>query len=852
MNKAEKQITDCLALPNYKPMKWQSLARQLRITKKRSLAFREALDALMDSGTVKVSASGRLRLAKKLAKAAAAEKHHTKQSQKQTGKPEAKPPRKPHDKQPAKQPAKQTRKTSENSPAKQSGKASGKNSKLITGIIKRTGKGDGYLIPHERTPELNGEDVFIAARDMQDAHTGDEVAVQLGNRTRSSGHRCGRIDEVLERDSNTFVGTYLEEAGQGFVRVDGNTFAEPVSVGDPGAKGAQPDDKVVVEMLRFPSLHRTGEGVLTNVLGARGEPGVDLLTIIHEFGLPDEFPDNVMEEASEQAERFDETDLTDREDLTKHNIITIDPADARDFDDAISLEQSEDGHWHLGVHIADVAHFVQTGGILDTEAQKRGTSVYLPQKVLPMLPEVISNGLASLQQGKVRYVKSVFIEYTEDGVPVHTRFANSAIKVARRFAYEDVMPIVQAPDQPHKGVTKKVVALLVRMHTLAMILRKRRFAKGSLQMGLPEVRIDFNKDGQVTGAHEAHHDESHEVIEEFMLAANIAVAVHFTDNNIAFLRRTHGDPSEPKLKAFSDFVSALGFELPQYQSRQHLQALLDSVNSTDQSQAVNYAFLRSLKQAEYSPLDMGHFALAVDNYCHFTSPIRRYPDLTIHRQFDELVKQESRKKGSRKPKQLLGVDELTKLGRHCSSTSRRAERAERELKRVKLLEYMSGHIGDELEAVVTGVQSFGLFAQTVGIPAEGLVHVSSLPNDSWFLDTETYSLVGKKAGNHFQLGDRILVSINRVDIDRRELDLKLVKVVKKAQKLTTKKKPKNKKDKGKGNSESKPHGKSKRNQSSKPKSKGKAGGSKQSGGRASRKKAASKKSAAKKKNNRRK
>ena len=747
MTQTEQRIIDHLSQPKYKPVKWQSLSRQLGITKKQSRGHREALDRLLQSGTIKKSGSGRLRL---------------------TGKSNQRP-------------------------------TSGKALNLVTGIIKRTGKGDGYLVPHERTPQLHGEDVFIAARDMHDAHTGDEVAVQLLNRRRSSGHRCGRIDQILERETNTFVGTYFEEAGQGFVQVDGNTFSKPVSVGDPGAKGAQPKDKVVVEMLRFPSLHSSGEAVLTQVLGPRGEPGVDLLTIIHEFGLPNEFPDNVMEDASEQAELFDETDLSDRIDLTSENVITIDPVDARDFDDAISLERTEDGHWHLGVHIADVAHFVQTGSSLDIEAQKRGTSVYLPKKVLPMLPEVISNGLASLQQGKVRYVKSVFIEYTEDGIPVHTKFANAAIKVSKRFAYEQVMPIINNPGKSHKGVTKKVSALLMRMYELAMILRKRRFANGALQMGLPEVKIDFNKKGHVIGAHEAEHDESHEIIEEFMLAANIAVAVRFTDRSIGYLRRTHGDPSEPKLKAFSDFVSVLGFDLPQYQSRESLQGLLDSVKETPQSQAVNYAFLRSLKQAEYSPMDMGHYALAEDNYCHFTSPIRRYPDLTIHRQFDELVK-----KNSRKPRQLLNEAELMKLGRHCSTTARRAERAERELKRLKLLEYMSDHIGDELDAIITGVQAFGLFAQTVGIPAEGLIHVSSLINDSWFYDSESYSLVGQKSGNQFQLGDRIRVAVVRVDIDRRELDLRLIKVITQAQRPTKKKKKLVRKKKGQGGLQGKP------------------------------------------------
>jgi ribonuclease R len=753
MKKAEQRIIDHLSVPKYKPVKWHSLSKKLDITKKQCRTHREALDRLLESGVIKKSNSGRLRLIGKT------------------------------------------------DPNKRQSKAAN----IVTGTIKRTGKGDGYLVPHERTPQLNGEDVFIAARDMQDAHTGDEVAVQLLNRRRSSGHCCGQIDQILERASNTFVGTYYEEAGQGFVRVDGKTFAEPVAVGDPGAKGAQPQDKVVIDMLRFPSLHSTGEAVLTQVLGARGEPGIDLLTIIHEFGLPNEFPESVLADASEQAELFDENDLSDRLDLTNDNVITIDPIDARDFDDAISLEISENGHWNLGVHIADVAHFVPTGGSLDIEAQKRGTSVYLPNKVLPMLPEVISNGLASLQQGKVRYVKSVFIEYTAGGIPVHTRFANAAIKVSKRFAYEQVMPIINHPDKRHKGVTKNVSALLTRMYELAMVLRKRRFANGALQMGLPEVKIDFDKKGHVIGAHRAEHDESHEIIEEFMLAANIAVAVKFTDSNIGFLRRSHGDPSEPKLKAFSDFVSVLGFDLPQYQSRKALQELLDSVKETPQSQAVNYAFLRSLKQAEYSPMDIGHYALAEDNYCHFTSPIRRYPDLTIHRQFDELVRRKSRNS-----RQLLNEAELMKLGRHCSSTARRAERAERELKRLKLLEYMSDHIGDELDAIITGVQAFGLFAQTVGIPAEGLVHVSSLTNDTWIYDSESYSLIGQKSGNQFQLGDRIRVTIVRVDVDRRELDLRLVKVIAKAQKPSTKKKSTKKKLKkktGPSRSQHKPNAK---------------------------------------------
>ena len=735
MSKSEQRIIDYLSQPEYKPVTRATLAQKMKLKKKHKASFHAILDQLIEQRIVRVGKKSRLRL--------------------------------------------------------REAKASG----LIGGVIKRTNSGSGYLIPHERTPELQGEDVYIAPPDMRDAHTGDEVLVSLTARRRRSGQRCGRVAEVLERASNTFVGTYFEDGGRGFVRVDGTTFRDPVSVGDPGAKGANPDDKVVIEMLRFPSLQNYGEAVLIQVLGPRGKPGIDTLTVIHEFGLPHEFSDKVMAAASLEAENFDETQLEGRLDLTGEVIVTIDPADARDFDDAISLKRTDDGHWHLGVHIADVAHFVRSGSLLDIEAQKRGTSVYLPNRVIPMLPEVISNGLASLQQGKVRFTKSAFIEFSPDGLPLHTKFANSAIKVTQRFAYEQVLPIIEKPAE-HSHVTKPIRDLLVQMHKLAMMLRKRRFKQGALHMGLPEVRIDFNKKGEVTGAHEAHHDESHEVIEEFMLAANIAVATKFAEMKLGYLRRTHGEPSEPKLKSFSDFVNGIGFELKKYQSRRDLQALLDSVRDKPQERAVNFAFLRSLKQAEYSPLDTGHYALSVTDYCHFTSPIRRYPDLMVHRLFDEIVRNPDKPHSP-------SAQELMKLGRQCSLNERRAERAERTLKKIKLLTYMSTRVGDEFDAVITGVESFGIFVQTMGVPAEGFIHVSGLTDDSYNYDAQTWTLTGFRKGNVFQLGDHLVVRVARVDIDQRELDFALVKKtasVPQATRIPSKPKKKRKQKSSKKNS----------------------------------------------------
>lgn len=700
------KILTTLNSPDYRPVDPRELGQQLNVTKKHRHEFLQILQELIESGQVKQGSDGRLRV----------------------------------------RPA----------------------AGLIQGVVRKIGSGAGFVIPHRTVgsgPEKQ-PDVYVAPEDLRDAHTGDEVLVQLSRRSQRDDRLRGRIVEIVNRATRVFVGTYFEREGEGWVQADGSTINDPIFVGDPGAKGAQPNDKVVIEMLRFPSHGRGGEGVVTEVLGARGAPGVDTLSIIHEFALPDEFPPEILEFARVQAEKFNEDDLQGRRDLTGETIVTIDPVDARDFDDAISLEVNERGHWLLGVHIADVAHFVPVDSPLDKEAYRRGTSVYLPDRVLPMLPEIISNGLASLQQGRVRYTKSAFMEFTRDGVPVHSEFCNSAIKVTRRFAYEEVMPILQDPEAHRQKVTPKVRQLLQRMYELAMLLRARRFGKGSLELTLPEVKIDFDENHKVTGAHLAPHDASHEIIEEFMLAANIAVATAFDDKAIPFLRRVHPEPDVNKLKALADFVTALGFPIKRWQSRTDLQTLLDSVKGTPQAHAVNYAFLRSLKQAQYSPETIGHYALAAENYCHFTSPIRRYPDLTVHRLLGELVQ-----KGE--IKQHEGMVELTTQGEWCSMTERRAEQAERELVKVKLLTYLVNRIGDEFEAIITGVQDYGFFCQAVEVPAEGLVHASTLDDDFYKFDSKAQTLSGHRHGHEYRLGDRVRVVVARVDVDRRQLDFRL-------------------------------------------------------------------------------
>ena len=638
----------------------------------------------------------------------------------------------------------------------------------LVGVFRRMDEGYGFVRPSGTTPaDARASDVYIPARKTADASSGDLVMVRL-DRRRSGKHPGprGEILEIIERQSHEFVGTYLESAGAAYVEIDGTLFSQPIHVGDPGASQARPDDKVVIDMVRFPSHFRQGEGVITEILGPRGKPGVDTLSIIREFKLPERFADDCLEEARLQADRFDETVPSDRLDATGLVVVTIDPTDARDFDDAISLERLPTGHWRLGVHIADVSHFVRANTALDREAYHRATSVYLPDRVLPMLPELISNALASLQPGKVRLAKTVFMEFTDEGLRVATDVHRSAIKSRRRLNYDQVDRFLDDPKPWRRKLGAKVHDLLGRMLRLAMILRQRRIDRGALELAMPEVDVELDREGRVTGARVVEHTESHQIIEEFMLAANEAVAETLKDKGLPFLRRVHEAPVPKKLKALTEFVSELGFKTASLESRFALQKLLADVAGRPEQHAVNYAVLRSLQRAVYSPEEQGHYALASPCYCHFTSPIRRYPDLTVHRLLDAVLNR-------RKPR--TDLNNLMAIGEHCSEREQRAEAAERELTKLKLLAYLSQRIGEEMDAVVTGVESFGLFVQGSELPAEGLIHLSSLTDDHYRFDRTTHTLSGYRSGNSYRLGDPVRVAVLRVDLDRRELDFRLVR-----------------------------------------------------------------------------
>ncbi len=633
---------------------------------------------------------------------------------------------------------------------------------LVTGVYQRKSRGHGFVRPSSAPAHSRDSDIYVPATASRDAADGDTVRVRVSTGDHRRPGPAGEIVEVVARRTTRFVGSYFEAAGGGWVTIDGTTFARPVAVGDPGAKGVRPREKVVLEMVRFPTAIRDGEGVVIEVLGDAGEPGVDTRSVIHEFGLPGPFPEAAMEEARRQAARFGEQvgrEMVDRTDLV---VITIDPTDARDFDDAISLERIERDHWLLGVHIADVAAFVEEGSPLDQEARARGTSVYLPDRVIPMLPEIISNNLASLQPQKLRYARSCWIEFTPDGGMVAAEVERTAIRSRRRFTYDEVDCFLEDAETTGVSMSREVRELLGRMRDLARLLRDRRRRRGSLELVMPEVKIDLDRDGRVTGAHVEPDTESHQIIEEFMLSANEAVAGLLAAAGIPFLRRIHPQPDLRKLRQLTEFVSELGFETDSLESRFELQRLLAMSRGRPEAHAVHYAVLRSLARAVYAPAEEGHYALASDCYCHFTSPIRRYPDLTIHRQLDALGRR-------RRPP----ADGLAELGEACSQLERRAEAAERELVKLKLLLFMSERIGESIDAVITGVEAFGLFVQGIELPAEGLLPRESLPDDAYRYDRRRHTLAGHRAGNSFRLGDRLRVEVASVDLERRTMEFRL-------------------------------------------------------------------------------
>jgi len=624
-------------------------------------------------------------------------------------------------------------------------------------------------------------DVFIPEFRKLNAMDGDTVRVKLRRPMRSGGrggqesprHISGRLEgeivEIVGRKKREFTGTYQTEGQKSFVWLDGAKLERPVAIGDVRGLPLENNDKVVVELVKFPDELQAGEAVILKVLGSMRNPAVDTMAVMIQFSLPEEFPEAVIEDARAQADRFSEEVIPEgRKDLTSVPTLTIDPVDARDFDDAISLSKNERGNWELQVHIADVAFFVPVGSVLDQEARERGNSVYLPDRVIPMLPETISNHLASLQPDRNRLAKTVFMEYSPEGVLLHAEVFNSVIRNACRFNYEQIDQYLIDPQPWQERLTPAIFELVRDMHTLAMQLRGIRKRDGAVELTLPEVKVDLDKLGKVKGAHVVHNTESHQMIEEFMLAANQAVASWLDRLKLPFLRRAHAPPDMLKIRRLNQFIRALGIPADEMQDRFEIQRVIDSVKGKTTAFAVNYAILKSMSKAVYQCEFERHYALNMTHYCHFTSPIRRYPDLVVHRIVDKLV--QGQKAGQ-------NTEVLEQMGEHCSHTEQNAENAERELVRVKLLHFFEKRIGEMLTGIVWGVKQNGLIVRGVEIPVDGMIPLDRLPPDRYRYDRDTHTLVGFRTGNQFRLGDELIVRVERVDLARRHLDFRLEKVV---------------------------------------------------------------------------
>ena len=640
----------------------------------------------------------------------------------------------------------------------------------IVGTFRGNDRGFGFVIPD--TPNSHG-DLYVPRGQTGDAITGDTVVAGVHRRGKRDGTMMyeGRVVEIVRRGQSRFVGELQRQFRRWFVRPDGNTLHVPILVGDPGAKNAKPGDQVVVEITQYPGPGVDARGVIAKVLGERGRPDVETAGIIEQYQLPGEFSEAVLSETHAAIERFDPKHLAkDREDLRKLTIITIDPVDARDFDDAISLAENADGTVELGVHIADVAYFVREGGALDREARARSNSVYLPRTVIPMLPEALSNGVCSLQERQPRLTKSAFITYDAQGRVLRSRVANTIIQSAKRLTYEQASTILEGKTG---RISAKVVSLLRAMETLAKTIRARRLREGMLELELPEVELVHDEDGRVVDVVPADTSFSHKLIEMFMVEANEAVARLLDDLNVPFLSRVHDRPRDLATGNLQKFLAALGHRLPGRADRMALQALLDEVRGRDDGFPVHLAVLRSMKQAEYAPLTIGHYALASEHYCHFTSPIRRYPDLTVHRLLDAYSA--GRLTMDRIPDEVPPRAELTKLGNLCSTNERRAEAAGRELRLVLILRLLEQHIGEEFDGIATGVANVGVFVQLSRYLIDGLLTFDNLPDDWWEVDTTHGCVVGQRSGYRIAIGDRLTVKITRILIPTRRMEVALAK-----------------------------------------------------------------------------
>lgn len=640
---------------------------------------------------------------------------------------------------------------------------------IMTGTFMATQKGFGFV-----RVEGEAEDYFIPANRTKGALYGDTVRIALLKESVGGKKKEAEVMLILDRAVSTIVGTYYASKSFGIVVSDNHKFTKDVYIAKADTKGAVTGHKVVVEITDFGNENRNPEGRILEILGHVNDPGVDIISVIKAYGLPEDYPDEVMDQIEDIPEEVSEEEKEGRADYRELQTVTIDGEDAKDLDDAITLTR-ENGIYHLGVHIADVSHYVTEKSPLDKEALKRGTSVYLVDRVIPMLPHKLSNGICSLNAGVDRLALSCMMDINEKGEVISHRIEETVIRVDRRMSYTSVHKIIEEEDEVERKEYEPLVPMFALMYELAKILREKRFKKGSVDFDFPESKITLDEHGKPLDVQVYERNQAHRIIEEFMLAANQTVAEEYFWLELPFVYRTHEVPSPEKILQLNAFVQGFGYNLKTGAEDEihpkEIQKLIHKVEGTPEEGIISRLALRSMKQAKYTTDCEGHFGLAMKYYTHFTSPIRRYPDLQIHRIIKENLH------GKLAEKRISHYNKiLPDVVVQASTLERRADDAEREVEKMKKAEYMEQFIGEVFEGVVSGVTSWGMYVELPNT-IEGMVRIADIPGDYYYFEEENYQLVGEHTHQVYKLGQTLRVEVSAVDKTLRTIDFMIAEDV---------------------------------------------------------------------------
>ncbi len=637
---------------------------------------------------------------------------------------------------------------------------------LIVGRLQGNAKGFGFIISDNEEEA----DVFIPANLMQGAMHNDRVVARINHVNQHTKKSEGEIIRILNRANKEVVGTYEDSRNFGFVIPDDKRISVDIYIPKSESKKVKDGHKVVCKITRWPEARRNPEGSIIEVLGHKNDNATNIAAIMRKFNLQQGFPQEVEKEVNDIPDEVLEEEIGRRKDLRNLRMVTIDGADAKDLDDAVSIEKLPNGRYQLGVHIADVTHYVREDMDLDKEALERGTSVYLVDRVIPMLPKKLSNGVCSLNPKVNRLALSVFMVIDEQGKVHNHEVVESIIKTDERMIYEDVSDILEKDDQQLKDKYKDLVGDFKLMEELCHILRKRREERGAIDFDFPEAKVILDEKARPVEIKKYDRRIANRIIEEFMLVCNETVAESFYWLNVPFVYRVHEDPNPERIEEFNKFIHNFGYHLKASNGEIHpklLQTLLKKIEGKKEEVVINTLMLRSLKKARYAGENLGHFGLAAEYYCHFTSPIRRYPDLAIHRIIKAFLQEGVESRWLQKVKGLVGY-----IGEQSSIRERNADEAERETVDLKKAEYMAERIGEVYEGVISGVVSFGMFVE-LDNTVEGLIRVSSLEDDYYIFDSENHTLTGERKRRIFRIGDVIKIKVARVDVLQREIDFTL-------------------------------------------------------------------------------